>query len=471
MYGKFRKASKDVPTHVETNMIFCYCDFSASFHKKSFSVPMLFFPQYSVDSKMFMQLKSESSHNDHTLKKAFIEARERMSRNYYQKVFLSQSLILDQTSKIFPAYRFLLPEIIANEWLAEVDWRKFQRDHILHQSLSAYTVQKVLNNGNSSGGLKISGNFLLDKIIDSLLTWDKTAYLREYLIELGVEKNDPLISIDKEKASYVKQFWRWLIYETVFIATLFHDTGYSRFYLDSLNSRMSKVDLSCFGLTNSDLFAKFKSKLILYPLNGYRRLSPYAPIDWTQELSNTFNSLMINTHGLPGAILFLQLNDILRKYPHGEENPYRQFCVDWACTAIMMHDMCKHYWGKNKIKPANPHLRLSLEVDPISTILTLCDVIQEFDRPCAMFSKNEEADEVNLKYDTTCNETELIVDESGTMEIVYKFHYDGDRLNKMRFLKTEEHNYFDPMHGFIDISSLGLKQVKLRAEKLEERQQ
>ena len=53
--------------------------------------------------------------------------------------------------------------------------------------------------------------------------------------------------------------------------------------------------------------------------------------------------------------------------------------------AVMMHDMKKVYWGNNGMAtlPENKHLRLRFDVDPLSCVITLADVLQDFERPCA----------------------------------------------------------------------------------------
>lgn len=59
----------------------------------------------------------------------------------------------------------------------------------------------------------------------------------------------------------------------------------------------------------------------------------------------------------------------------------------WAALVIMMHDMPKHYWGNGKEsqKPENPILRLAFEKDSISYIVSVADIMEEFNRPWSEF--------------------------------------------------------------------------------------
>ena len=59
-----------------------------------------------------------------------------------------------------------------------------------------------------------------------------------------------------------------------------------------------------------------------------------------------------DSHGLPGALGFMCLNDKIRKFsqiPSLKEASYR-LVLDWAAVGIMMHDMEGLYWDDKKMK-------------------------------------------------------------------------------------------------------------------------
>ena len=108
-------------------------------------------------------MEKEHQKKNHNLDDCFRELYKRVGRDYYWKVYPIQYQTLNYAQMSFPAYKFILPEVIADDWLAIVDWHKFQRDHALHQPLTAYIVLKILTGGkNSSKALKINGETLLE---------------------------------------------------------------------------------------------------------------------------------------------------------------------------------------------------------------------------------------------------------------------------------------------------------------------
>ena len=170
---------------------------------------------------------------------------------------------------------------------------------------------------------------------------------------------------------------------------------------------------------------------------------------------------MTSTQGFPGALGFLHLNDCIRKYPSQRQSPLHLLCVEWAAAAIMMHDMCKIYWGKSDVPdptPQNPFLRLSFDRDPLSSIVTLTDVIQDFERPAAVFASGKKL--VALRYAMGCSGAELQLDGRG-LTIEYVMNNDESRAIKRKSLKKERRDYFDAQYGYLDMSSLGISNVQI----------
>jgi hypothetical protein len=103
---------------------------------------------------------------------------------------------------------------------------------------------------------------------------------------------------------------------------------------------------------------------------------------------------------------FLYLNDGFKK--QHKEYPIRRLAIEWAASSILMHDMKGIYWGSKKNgKPELPFLQINAEHDPVSALLTLADVLQEFERPCAEFQQ-EENKTIKLKYDPACSKVPYV---------------------------------------------------------------
>jgi hypothetical protein len=94
--------------------------------KNQYAFPKKFFPDFEIDRKKFKLLESMHNAKDNSIDKAFRELKSRVGHEYYYKVWPIQSWTLDNSSQTFPAYRFILPEVITLDWLAIVDWHKFQ---------------------------------------------------------------------------------------------------------------------------------------------------------------------------------------------------------------------------------------------------------------------------------------------------------------------------------------------------------
>ena len=366
----------------------------------------------------------------------------------------------------FPAYRFILPEVLVDDWLAIVDWHTFHRDHVLHQPLTAYIVQKLLDEaGSPDESFHLSdGRHLLDVCVDEILKWDKTSYLREFLLGIGVQETEAWLN-----NSYAgRVLWKSLFLEAAYLAAVFHDMGYPWQYVHLLSNKLEHAGYHPDSPTSDaeGLINTFGNRLLFYPLNGYRTLDRNAPSTWHQRLTSLTAQTLRKTHGLPGAIGFLYLNDVIRDYPSDRTHPIRQFCVEWAAMAIMMHDMCKIYWGdKTSTPPDNVHMRLHFDTDPLSCVLTLADVLQDFSRPSVAFQDNTTS--VAISYHDGCDSTRLALDwgnPTRAMEIAYSFTDPVQYATKCTFLPSECLDIFDPNNGYMDFSSLGITGVEMKAE-------
>jgi hypothetical protein len=442
-------------------MEFSLVDYNKINSNNAYFSPCNFFPYNNIDIRRYKALENKHNKSGMSIEHAFCELKKRTDSKYFNKVYPAQSSALNFSERSFPAYRFLVPEVLADDWLAIVDFhKKHNRDHALHQPLTAYIVSKLLGGGISKESFEINGKPLLDLCIDQIFKFKKTNYIKEYLICLGLNTNDNLL----KNTSSSRFFWKNLFYETAMVAAIFHDMGYPWQYINTLNHSLNTSDFSTNNLSANagNILNLFKNRLILYPFNGYNALSPNTPCNWEEKLVDLLSFSLSKTHGFPGAIGFLYLNDLIREFPTNQELPFHQFCVDWASLGIMMHDLGKVYWGDKKTPPDNKQLRLDFEKDPLSCIIALADVLEEFERPSVKFSDCDTNDGKKMNYHSPCIATNIEFN-NGSLNINYKYENIEGVAAKLPFIKDDEYEYFDPAYGYLDFSSIEIKEVKLNA--------
>jgi len=429
--------------------------------ENAFFFPKNFLPYIIIDKKKYITLEEEFNSNGIKISETFKGLRLRTGKEYFRKVYPAQSSALNFSESSFPAYKFLMSEVLTDDWLSIVDFhKKFSRDHALHQPLTSYIVFKLLGGGISSESFKINDKYLLDICVDQIFNSPKATYLKEYLRKL--DPNSDLL-IDNPLS---REIWKNLFYETAMVSAIFHDIGYPWQYINRLNK---SLDISDFNLKQFPSNVKYiqeiyKNRLIMHPFHGYNSSTFDTPCNWNEKLSSLISNSLSQTHGFCGALGFLYLNDMIRKYPNSNNNATQNLCIEWAALGIMMHDMKGIYWGKSKSnQPENDFLRLEFDKDPLSCIITLADVMQDFERPTVNFSHNKEDNSI-FKYDFSCRNTTLeLIDD--TLEIKYFFKDDDERIKSIDFKKKDEREYFDTNYGYIDFSSVGIKKVKLSCEK------
>jgi len=97
-------------------------------------------------------------------------------------------------------------------------------------------------------------------------------------------------------------------------------------------------------------------------------------------------------------------------------------------------------------------------------MVTLVDVIEDFERPAVSYGCVGSGDDrVTLSYDKACSSTDLEVDASGVMTVLYRMVTPDDCIHKLMCLPKDRHEYFDVHHGYLDVSSLGINEVRLFA--------
>ena len=113
-----------------SNVTFSLSDYQAGLSAGLYAPPDALCPYYDVDPLLYRR-HEKSTLRRGDLHRAIGEVRKRTGKRYFDKVYPLQARTLDYSTRSFPAYRFLLPEVMTEDWLAIVDWGKFQRDHVL----------------------------------------------------------------------------------------------------------------------------------------------------------------------------------------------------------------------------------------------------------------------------------------------------------------------------------------------------
>lgn len=442
--------------------------FSLADYKRNtgkYAPPSFLSPFTKVDRVRYKNLEArhfKDGKKTNDIGNAFDELKKRTSKAYFHKVYPVQSRTLGYASLSFPAYRFILPEVITEDWIATVDWHKFQRDHVLHQPLTAYIALKLLGSPHSSrnSGLVLPSNDrLLDTCISEVLQFKETAYLKDFLLECGLPEKSAWLKPGKLQ----EWLWKQLFVETAYLAAVFHDLGYPWQYVGLLGDKLEPVTAPAMikeEAIEHSILNSFKERLIYIAMNGYHKPTPSTPAVWEKEIKEQTKKAITGTHGFPGALGFLFLNDCIRQFPDRNVNPVRQLCVEWAAVAIMMHDMSRVYHGKGKI-PERPHLRLDAKVDPLSALITLADVLQDFERPVGKFSSRKDH-KVALSYNHACEYTEINL-HGNSLNIDYKMQARDLPFKRSR-LPDEQDEYFNPRYGYLNLKAWGIESIMMQAQ-------
>lgn len=439
-------------------------DFNAGLLSKRYSPPQEFCPYYDVDVVSFHKEYVKRCVDVDRYGSAVNAVRKRVGEEYFRKACTHQAQTLEYASRAFPAYQFILPEVMRSDWLATVDWGKTCRDHVLHQPLCGYIVLSLLDECNAATFSLRRNESFLNSCVKTILEWKGTAFIRDFLIACGMKPNDPILNGDNPIAHYV---WGNFFREAAYIAAIFHDLGYPWQYVERMQGNLDGLSVTTHGRSRNaeQIYEQFKHRLLYHALQGYQQPNASCPADWKRKIVELTDFAMAKTHGFPGAIGFLSLHDSVRRYPCPHESPLHLLCVEWAATAIMMHDMSKIYWGKHnddyEKAPVNPSLRVSFDRDPLSALITLADVLEEFERPTVAFSGRSDQS-AEFSYKSACKRTELyFVDKTGVLSIRYHMADAASRAMLRKGIGKEHHKYFDPQYGYLDLSGLGVNKVEM----------
>lgn len=390
---------------------------------------------------------------------AFERLKLRTSAEYYNEVYSAQMSALSLSESLFPAYKFIFPDVLMDDWLSIIcPHKKGRRDHSLHQPLTSYIVSELLGMLDKDNVLKVKDETLCDYCVDKLINDKRTLYLRHYFDEL-YQKEFPI------KNDAQKKNWARAVFEQASImASLFHDIGYPWQFMNLLGKATSNIELNGgFSHQANYIYDQICSRLLVYPFYGYSESCVKHPLSNSKnEVLKQIESASSKTHGFPGALAFTYLNDVISKYPveYNFEGATVRFIQDWASVAIMMHDMASRY-RNDKGEVLNPHYRIRIDTDPLSCLISMADILEEFGRPLADFRSYTKG--VVTRYNYPCTRTTIDV-TGNVMKITYLYKEDCN-LSKFRSIREKEvYSYFNEIDGYLDLSPVGIERVECNVD-------
>lgn len=416
--------------------------------------PRVFSMKGAVDQSIYHKLEDAWKKRCVGESAIFDKMKNRVSIDYFNDFRAAQTTAISYSEFVFPGYKFLLQEVLMDDWLSIMDpHTKGKRDHSFHQPLTAYIVSSLLGNGDSSQGLKVGSISLLHLLAKQFVNSPKTKYLRDYFLSLYPKGLPP---------EAVRQSWAEAVfYQTALVAALFHDIGYPWQYVIKISRGVDVAglsDIKQIGLSTNKLLEMISDRLLIYPFFGYSDTSRKRPVSvWKDELLQLMNKAFYSTHGFPGALAFTYLNDVLRVFPYDMSwnVAVARFIQDWAAVGILMHDMPKIYKG-NGNRPEYPFLRLYADTDPLSCLIALADILEEFGRPSSKFTAYRKG--IITRFEQPCEYTEINVKDN-ILEIVYKYETKTFAAKNITWRQEEVNDYFNDINGYIDLSAIGIEKV------------
>jgi hypothetical protein len=428
----------------------------ANYRAVHIKYPRVFSMESCLDKAKYANMEEKWKNNKgKNAEEAFEAIKERTPEEYFNSIYGAHRSYVSYAQYAFPAFRFILEDVLMDDWLSIMDpHHKWKRDHSLHQPLTAYIVAELLGQGNPSNAFNVNGKSLLSECASQLINSKDTKYLCDYFNSLYPNGMPP---------ESVRQTWaESVFYHTAVLSALFHDIGYPWQYINTLSCGVGFTETAESygkGVTPQSIYEMIKNRLLIYPFHGYSVSSVHKPLsNWHQELLSNIESAFLNTHGFPGALAFTILNDRMRLFPKelSFNQATSQFVQDWAAVGIMMHDMCKQFHGKDTI-PAKPQYKLHFHSDPLSCIIALADVLEEFARPMAQFTPGK-TDEVNVKFISHCISTDLEVN-GNELKILYTYTDKSKATTLSSIRNNEIQDYFEADNGYIDLTALGIEKV------------
>lgn len=377
---------------------------------------------------------------------------ERMGGEYFSKYDRARTLSLGYANTVFPAYSMLYLDIACEDWLALVDFHKgFDRDHSVHQPLTAYIVCKLLGEGKPNAGFSIGGETLMEKALNAILEDANAKYLLDRLA--FYDSTSLLLKGDRN-------LWRKVFYQTAIITAMYHDLGYPWQFIERMHDFLKDDILLCGrlkydkqGAVNplvSNYIAVHKEELMFRPFYDYGKGGRTT----AQINEKVFEKYLHESHGLPGALAYWAYNDEYHTDDCVSTAGLIKFCREWSCMAILMHDMQKAY-----AQASSGFARLDFKADPLSFIIALADTLEDFNRPNATINADKDTGAgCKISYSFPSLSVELIENE-GVGELNFAV-VEKERGTQEKFKRDDQRKLFDE-GGYFDLASVGLRSMTI----------
>lgn len=398
-----------------------------------------------VDEAKLSQVIDKNNINAR-IRRTFNELEIRMGGEYFAEFERVQTSVKEYGTFVFPAYKILFLDVACEDWLSLLDFHKgFSRDHSVHQPLTAYIVCKLLGRGNPTQAFHISGSSLLDKVLDVILTSPDSKYLLDRLAQK--DPVSPLLQGDRE-------LWKLVFYQTAIITAMYHDLGYPWQFIERMHEFLNDEKLLCGKLPNDSPLSKqyiheHKDELMFRPFYNYGK----GGLTSSNINKSLFDQYIHKSHGVTGALAYHAYNAEYRSTEKTSMSGLIEFCQEWSCLAILMHDMQKAYAEAEAGFP-----KLDFNTDPLSYIISLADTLEDFNRPNANFKTNKKGCEIEYSFPSLSVEFE---EDGGVAEIRYRMSPETKVAQEERKVKDQK-ELFDQPGGFFDLSSVGLTRLTIQ---------
>lgn len=427
-------------------MEFTYDDFRDNYLHSAALMPVAPLNPLSVIDEAKLSKVIDKDKINARVRTTFNELEKRMGGEYFAEFERVQTRAKEYGSFVFPAYKILFLDVACEDWLSLLDFHKgFSRDHSVHQPLTAYIVCKLLGEGVSAKAFKISGASLLDKALDVILTNPDSRYLLDRLAQK--DPTSPLLQGDRE-------LWKCVFYQTAIITAMYHDLGYPWQFIERMHDFLKDDMLLCGRLAeNSPLVAKYvdehKDELMFRPFYNYGK----GGLTSANINIQLFDKFIHKSHGVAGALAYHAYNMEYRSAVATSTSALIEFCQEWSCLAILMHDMQKAYALAGAGFP-----KLDFNTDPLSYIISLADTMEDFNRPNADFTPKQKGCDIEYSFPSLSVE---LVENGGVAEIRYTMSPKTKDEQEEKKVKDQK-ELFDQPDGYFDLASVGLTQLTIK---------
>ena len=442
---------------------------------------------FPIAPDMIRQLYTEHSPIDNA--ESLLLLKERVPEPAFWNIIGCLRMQLRYADNVFPGFRCVYGQFVNDEWLALIDYHKtFHRDHVVHQTQVAVVAQALMKDVKLPSDRRLTTEYYdwCDRTFDDCAAHPRKKVCLLDLAAYVVARGEPQVKYlhhfaaaigipperTRKKTDQAFQFWREVIYDATIVAGLFHDIGYPLSFLREISDSLAKGQFRGLLASNNvdQIWRLFDDPLCLMPFRGYRSARQVAlSHTMKDEIDQALSLALQKSHGLPGALTFLYLNDKVMDLRRKDEFARGRLVVEVAALAIVMHDMGKYiYWDKKnggrKHAPRRPYMRVAFDKDPVSFFVTLADEMQAFGRYNVEFGRKEETYREKMIYNPVIRFKEPVeqvkIDWGNPKNVTITYGFkrehafaryinDGDKG-----LPEKQHEIFDPDLGYLDYSTI-----------------